>query len=77
MRGRDEHYDLEVSQFVLGEDTEFGKYIQFVERNSKTFKGGLKQRMVENKNIKHYVDESNDQNVYILYMLYIKKCITR
>lgn len=52
LRGRDEHYNLETSQFSIGED-DCGKFIHFVGRDNKTFKGGLAHRDVEVKNIKH------------------------
>lgn len=51
LRGRDEHHDLETynSQFEIGED-DTGKFIQFVGRGNKSFKGGLKHRNVEHLN---------------------------
>ncbi|XP_063397165.1 uncharacterized protein LOC134681459 [Mytilus trossulus] len=70
MRGRDEHHSLDASQINIGTDDK-GKYIQFIETNSKTFKGGLKQKNVENKNIKHYTNASSDRDLFKLYELYI------
>ncbi|XP_061176185.1 uncharacterized protein LOC133185143 [Saccostrea echinata] len=55
LRGCDEHYSLTAEQFFTGAD-EYGKYIKFVGRSSKTYKGGLGQSNVQNKNIKHYSD---------------------
>jgi hypothetical protein len=52
LRGRDEHHDLDISKFEVGEDDN-GKLIQFVGRANKTFKGGSKHRNVDHKNIKH------------------------
>ncbi|XP_071123986.1 uncharacterized protein KIAA1958-like [Mytilus edulis] len=70
MRGRIEHHSLDTSQINIGTDDK-GKNIQFTETNSKTFKGGLKQKNVENKNIKHYANASSDKDLYKLYELYI------
>ncbi|CAG2192830.1 5-phosphohydroxy-L-lysine phospho-lyase,Alanine--glyoxylate aminotransferase 2-like,Ethanolamine-phosphate phospho-lyase homolog 1,Ethanolamine-phosphate phospho-lyase [Mytilus edulis] len=56
LRGRDEHRNLQCSQFELGEDGK-GKYIRFIGRNNKTFNGGLAHMKISNKDIKHY---SND-----------------
>ncbi|XP_062572726.1 uncharacterized protein LOC134234683 [Saccostrea cucullata] len=71
LRGRDEHHELDISQFEVGED-DIGKFIQFVERANKTFKGGLKHRNVDHKNIKHYVTtEDSDRNLVHLYTSYI------
>ncbi|CAG2231101.1 unnamed protein product [Mytilus edulis] len=56
LRGRDEHRNLQCSQFELGEDGK-GKYIRFIGRNNKTFNGGLGHMKISNKDIKHY---SND-----------------
>lgn len=50
LRGRDEHHDLDISQFEIGEDAT-GKFIQFVGRANKTFKCGLKHRNVEHKKV--------------------------
>ncbi|CAG2203745.1 unnamed protein product [Mytilus edulis] len=70
LRGRDEHHSFDASQINIGTDGK-GKYIQFIETNSKTFKGGLKQKNVENKNIRHYTNASSDKNLFKLYELYI------
>ncbi|KAL5005064.1 hypothetical protein ScPMuIL_018520 [Solemya velum] len=72
LRGRDEHHALDVSQFVIGND-DSGSFIQFIGRSNKTFKGGLKHRSVEHKNIKHYTSDSteNDRSVLRLYTMYI------
>ena len=55
LRGHDEHHNLECSQFHIGEDSR-GKYVEFFGRKSKTFKGGLGQRELHNKRIKHYCE---------------------
>ncbi|XP_033728721.1 uncharacterized protein LOC117317870 [Pecten maximus] len=56
MRGHDEHHALECDQFIIGEDSK-GKYFEFVGRASKTFKGGLAQREIDIKNIRHYSNQ--------------------
>lgn len=55
----------------MGED-EVGPFVQFIGRSNKTFKGGLKHRKVEHKNIKHYfTDEDTDRSLQRLYSTYL------
>lgn len=71
LKGRDEHHDLDISQFEIGED-DTAKFMQFVGRANKTFKGGLKHRNFEHKNIKHYVTtDDSDRNLVRSYTSYI------
>lgn len=71
LKSRGEHHDLDIFQFEIGED-DTGKFIQFVGHAHKTFKGGLKHRNVEHKNIKHYVTtDDSDRNPVRLYTSYI------
>ena len=53
LRACDEHHGLTCEQFIVNEDQK-GKFINFIGRSYKTFKGGLGQLNVQNKNIKHY-----------------------
>ena len=53
LSGVDEHRNLQCEQFKIGSD-EKGRFVQFVGRQSKTFKGGISQMDLSNKNIKHY-----------------------
>lgn len=53
LRGRDEHRNLDHSQFEVGVDAN-GRYVRFYGRNNKTFQGGLGDLRLENKDIKHY-----------------------
>ena len=53
LRGRDEHRNLDCAQFEIGNDST-GKFLRFLGRNNKTFKGGLTHMKLENKDIKHY-----------------------
>ena len=53
LRGHDEHRDLMCDQFTIGEDTD-GKYVEFVGRSTKTYKGGLAQIELANKVIRHH-----------------------
>lgn len=55
LRGRDEHRNLDHSQFEIGVDGT-GRYVRFIGRNNKPFKGGLGDLRLENKDIKHYAD---------------------
>ncbi|CAC5371222.1 unnamed protein product [Mytilus coruscus] len=53
LRGRDEHRNLDCDQFEIDIDST-GKFIRFIGRNNKTFKGGLRHMQLANKDIKHY-----------------------
>ncbi|XP_076083571.1 uncharacterized protein LOC143054444 [Mytilus galloprovincialis] len=53
LRGRDEHRNLDHSQFETGQDAT-GRFIRFIGRSNKTFKGGLGDLRLDNKDIKHY-----------------------
>ena len=53
LRGRDEHRNLECSQFELGQDSK-GKFVRSIGRNTNTFSGGLAHLTISNKDIKHY-----------------------
>ena len=56
LRGRDEHRNLDCSQFEIGQDAT-GKFLRFTGRNSKTFKGGMAHMKLTNKGIKHYAED--------------------
>lgn len=58
LRGRDEHRNMQCEQFQIGEDSN-GQYIRFTGRNTKTYKGGIGQMALTNKDIKHYCSEGN------------------
>lgn len=55
-RAYDEHRGLERDQFEVGQDIT-GKYVHFIGRSNKTFKGGLAQKELKTKDIKHYCNE--------------------
>ena len=56
LRAYDEHRDLMCNQFEISKDS-LGKYIHFVGRSTKTFKGGLAEKELTTKDIKHYCNE--------------------
>ena len=58
LRGRDEHRNLKCDQFEIGQDAK-GRFIRFIGRDNKTYKGGLGQMALTNKDIKHYCSEGN------------------
>ena len=64
LRGRDEHRDLKCSQFEIDQDKK-GKYIRFIGRANKTYKGGLGQMSLTNKDIKHYCAEGKSKLILI------------
>ncbi|CAC5417811.1 unnamed protein product [Mytilus coruscus] len=64
LRGRDEHRNLDHSQFETGQDAT-GRFVRFIGRNNKTFKGGL-----DNKDIKHYA--SGPRCIVDYYETYLK-----
>ena len=51
--GGDEHWNLEVEQYSIGQD-EHGRYLRFVGRSSKNYHGGLQHRRVQNKDLRIY-----------------------
>ena len=57
LRAADEHKNLEVHQFIIGDD-ETGHYLRFVGKSCKNWQGGLNQRKVEAKDLRIYSDPS-------------------
>ncbi|CAC5403423.1 unnamed protein product [Mytilus coruscus] len=57
-KGRDEHRNLDHSQFETGQDAT-GRFVRFIGRNNKTFKGGLGDLRLDNKDIKHYASDKH------------------
>ena len=55
LRGCGEHHELKCEQFEVNADSK-GKYIHFIGRTTKTYKGGLGQMNISNKDIKHYCE---------------------
>lgn len=70
LRGHDEHHQLQCDQFAIGED-QGGKYVEFFGRSNKTYKGGLKDLEISNKNIRHYC-QNVDRNVADFFKQYIE-----
>ena len=71
LRGREEHHDLKVNDFVLGYDCEGTQYIEYTSRSRKNFNGGLKQKHFEPKIIRHYETEGK-MSVIPLYKEYFE-----
>lgn len=65
LRAYDEHRALECSQFTVGKEGG-RKYVRFVGRSSKTYKGGLAQKEVKTKDIKHYCAEGKIFGSFVL-----------
>ncbi|CAC5402472.1 unnamed protein product [Mytilus coruscus] len=72
LRGRDEHRNLDCSQFEIGTD-QTGKYVRFIGRSTKTFKGGLSHLILDNKDIKHYSEEGKRTCATQLYQAGIEE----
>lgn len=71
LRAIDEHRNLQCEQFNVGTDTR-GVYVEFNGRSTKTLKGGIKQRNVEAKSIRHYSSmPESDRCVFKLYSKYL------
>ena len=68
LRGRDEHRNLKINQYYFGSD-ESGNCINFRGRACKNVTGGLNQRKVHLKDIKHY-DTEKDLSAYKISALY-------
>ncbi|CAG2250785.1 unnamed protein product [Mytilus edulis] len=67
LRGVDEHRNLSVDQFELGKD-QTGSFILFKGRANKTYKGGLNQRNLSAKNLKHYLQNPVLFKIYEQYL---------
>uniref|UniRef100_K1QYV8 Nuclear hormone receptor HR96 n=1 Tax=Magallana gigas TaxID=29159 RepID=K1QYV8_MAGGI len=67
LRAVDEHKTLSVDQFELGQDQK-DKFINFTGRANKTYKGGLYQRHVSAKSIKHHFQGEKVYNIYKEYL---------
>ncbi|XP_062606633.1 uncharacterized protein LOC134268405 [Saccostrea cucullata] len=70
LRGHDEHHQLQCDQFSTGED-QGGTYVEFLGRSTKTYKGGLKELEIVNKNIRHYC-QNYERNVAYFVRQYIE-----
>lgn len=70
LRGMDEHRSLTSDQFTLGQDKE-GTYIDFQGKTSKNFSGGLHQRKIEAKHVRHYSSSSDMRSLYLIYKNYL------
>ncbi|XP_048763272.2 uncharacterized protein LOC125671541 isoform X2 [Ostrea edulis] len=70
LKGLDEHRKLECNQFRLSKDSG-GSYIEFQGRSRKNYQGGIKQRKIEAKSLKHYTDPGKDRSLFDIYDLYL------
>lgn len=71
LRGMDEHHDLQCEQFHLGQDKD-GCYVEYVGRFSKSLNGGIKQRKLTSKDIRHYVtNRGSERDLYTVYEQYL------
>jgi hypothetical protein len=69
----DEHRSLQCEQIVLSAEDESVRYIDFYGRASKSLKGGIKQRKLDHKNIRHYVNNtSTGRDLYHIYRIYLE-----
>lgn len=71
LRGMDEHRSLTRDQFSLGQDN-VGTYIDFQGKTSNNFSGGLNQRKIEAKSIRHYSSTSDERSLYNIYETYME-----
>lgn len=69
LREMDEHRSLTRDQFSLGQDN-VGTFIDFQGKTSKNVSGGLNQRKIEAKSIRHYSSTSDDRSSYNIYKTY-------
>ena len=76
LRAYDEHAALECDQFTVGEYIN-GRYINFNGKSSRNYKGGLKHRNLQAKNIKHYSSQpDSDRCVVRLFETYLNCVVT-
>ena len=71
LRGREEHHDLKVNDFVLQHDSEGKHYIEYTSRRRKNSNGGLKQKNFEPKIIRHY-ETDGKMSIIPLYKEYFE-----
>ena len=71
LRGREEHHDLQVNDFVFGYDSHDKQYIEYTSRRRKNCNGGLKQRHFEPKIIRYY-DTVGKKSIIELYKEYFE-----
>ena len=68
----DKHRGLACEQFEVGEDNH-GKYIKFDGRSTKTLTGGLRQRNLSAKSIRHYSTVSDSSRcLHKIYSSYLE-----
>ena len=70
-RAMNEHVNLMVEQYEFGKDSQ-GEFVIFTGRVSKNVQGGLEQRKVDVKSIKHYAQPSNRRCVVRLLKEYMR-----
>ena len=71
LRGREEHHDLQVNDFIIGNDSDGKVYIKYTSRSRKNFNGGLRQIHFKPKVIKHY-DTEGRKSIISLYREYFQ-----
>ena len=72
LRAMDKHRGLACEQFEVGEDNH-GKYIKFDGRSTKTLTGGLRQRNLSAKSIRHYSTVSDSSRcLHKIYSSYLE-----
>lgn len=71
-RAKDEHRNLDSSQFSINHDHKTGlSFLEFHDRSCKNVQGGLKHKKMETKNIKHYEQQDNKHCVVKIYEKYL------
>ena len=72
LRSRDEHRNLEIKDFQMGQDFT-GKFIIYSGRVTKTFKGGITDKKIDPKVVKHYCpEEEHERNPFVFYGKYFE-----
>lgn len=70
----DEHKKLQISQFMVGTDATGHNYIHYNGYTSKSLNGGIKQRKISRKNIRHYTTSGcdRDRDFHQIYSTYFE-----
>ena len=72
LRAADEHRDLKVSQFIIGDNDAGHHYLRYVGKTCKNWQGGLGQKKVKPKDLTIFADPSRgDRCVVSCFELYL------
>ena len=78
LRSGDEHRRLRLNppQITIHDNGDDGRYLLYVEDSSKNHQGGLKQRKVIPKRVKHFANTENPGRCFVrIFELYLSRLL--